>query len=100
MNIPFCYHQRIEMFTDIKGGHIHLLELSENELSHKKLKKLIHQISELNNITPILFNWIYYGDGKAYGVSSAMINRLSKNDERLYSQYRKRMVLAAPFRIF
>lgn len=87
MNIPFGYHKRIEMFTDIKGGHILLLELSEYELSHKKLKKLIHQISELNNITPILFNWIYYGDGKAYGVSSSMINRLSKNDERLYSQY-------------
>ncbi|MBN8203887.1 hypothetical protein LG291_25090 (plasmid) [Cytobacillus firmus] len=100
MNIPFCYHQRIEMFTDIKRGHIHLLELTENELSHNKLKKLIHQISELNNIAPSLFNWIYYGDGKAYGVSTSMISHLARSDERLYSQYRKRMVLAAPFRIF
>ncbi|MBG9590200.1 hypothetical protein [Cytobacillus firmus] len=54
MNIPFCYHQQIEMFTDIKRGHIHLLNLTENELSHNKLKKLIHQISELNNIDPTL----------------------------------------------
>lgn len=100
MKIPFDYHRRIEIFADIKAGHIHLLELTENELSQNKLKKLIQQISEFNNLAPNLLNWIYYGDGRAYGVSIYMVSRLSQDDGRLYSHYRKRMAISAPFRIF
>lgn len=100
MNIPFGYQQRIEIFPDIKRGHIHLLELTEKELSHNKLKKLIHQISESNNLSPNLFNWIYYGDGRAYGASISMMRRLTRDDDRLYLNYKKRMALSAPFRIF
>lgn len=100
MNIPFGYQQRIEIFPDIKRGQIHLLELTEKELSHNKIKKLIHQIFESNNLSSNLFNWIYYGDGKAYGVSMAMMSVLSRDDDRLYLNYKKRMALSAPFRIF
>ncbi len=98
MESSFISKENFEVHIDINQKQIHLFDQGNKNRNHHKLKKVMTDIAELRNINKNLYNWIYYGQGKAFAISQVIYTPLSSCDPRLYPLFRGRMFVAAPFR--
>lgn len=98
MIFPLSLSKKVEIHVAQDTKHIHLLDITDKQINKKQMTQLIKKLCNVGEVNAINWNFIFYGQAKAYGVSTNMATPLDNTDTRLYHPFKSRMYLSGPFR--